>query len=90
MRVIWSPAALADIGRIYDYVVAFNPTAAAELARRLKQCGDSLCDFPERGRPITNRCRELVVLWPYVIRYRLRKEEVQILTVRHGRQRSFR
>ncbi|MBF0562243.1 MAG: type II toxin-antitoxin system RelE/ParE family toxin [Alphaproteobacteria bacterium] len=89
MRVIWSPAALADIGRIYDYISAFNPAAAAGLVREFKSCGDSLRDFPERGRPIANRRREVVVIWPYVVRYRVVRDDVQILRVRHGRQRPL-
>ena len=50
MRVIWSPAALDDIARIYDYVEAFNPRAAADLAERLVVAGNALQNFPERGR----------------------------------------
>lgn len=86
MRVIWSPAALRDFARIYDYISAFNPKAAREMAERLRDAADCLRTFPERGRPIIKERRELLVIWPYVIRYRLKGNAVQILRVRHGRQ----
>jgi toxin ParE1/3/4 len=87
MRVIWSPAALNDIGRAYDYIVDFNPRAAAELTRQLKEAGDTLAKFPERGRPIAGERRELLVIWPYSIRYRITGQQAQILRVRHGAQK---
>ncbi|WP_448207627.1 type II toxin-antitoxin system RelE/ParE family toxin [Azospirillum sp. sgz302134] len=84
MRVIWAPSALGDIDRIYRYVDSFNPRAAAHLAERLLGTGDRLSAFPERGRPIGNGRRELVVVWPYIIRYRIAGDEVRIMRVRHG------
>jgi toxin ParE1/3/4 len=89
MQVIWSPASLSDIGRAYNYIVDFNPRAAAELARRLKEAGNALSDFPERGRPIGGGRRELLVIWPYAIRYRITGRRVQILRVRHGAQKPL-
>ncbi|RAU22139.1 addiction module toxin RelE [Paramagnetospirillum kuznetsovii] len=86
MRIAWSPSALRDFARIYDYISAFNPMAACEMAERLRDAADSLRDFPERGRPIAQGRRELPVIWPYVIRYRIKEATVQILRVRHGRQ----
>ena len=89
MRVVWSPAALGDIDRIYDYILGFNPRAAAELALRLLDVGKSLQHFPERGRPIGGGRREHPVIWPYVIRYRVKDDTVQILRIRHGKQRPL-
>jgi plasmid stabilization system protein ParE len=45
VRVIWSPAALGDVGRIYDYIVSFNPGAAERLLRRLIEKGKSASAF---------------------------------------------
>jgi plasmid stabilization system protein ParE len=84
MRVIWSPLALGDVGRIYDYVASFNPRAAVDLAQKLDLAARGLGDLPERGRPIAGRRRELLVIWPYVIRYRIKASVVEILRVRHG------
>ena len=90
MRVIWSIPALQDIGRIYDYVAGFNPIAAAELARQLKHAGETLRNFSGRGKPIGKMRRELLVIWPYVIRYRVRGQVVEIMRIRHGRRKRLR
>jgi addiction module RelE/StbE family toxin len=86
VRVAWSPAALADVGRIYDYVARFNPPAARRLAQRLHEVADELEHFPHRGRPAEQGWRELTVARPYVLVYEIRTEEVRILRVWHGAQ----
>ncbi len=83
MRVRWTPAALNDVARIYDYIAAMNPRAATDLAAQLSTAANSLSDLPERGRPIKGRRRELAIIWPYVIRYRIKDQQVEILRVRH-------
>ncbi len=85
MRVIWSPSSLREVSRIYDYVADFNPRAAAHLAEKLIEAGDGLVTFPHRGRPVPGTpLRELVVVYPYIIRYRIAEDAVYILRVRHG------
>ena len=88
MQVIWAPAALQDVAQIYGYVARFNPSAAERLAERLLAAGDSLVSFPNRGRPVPGgQLRELTVVYPYVIRYRIAADHVRILRVRHGARR---
>lgn len=48
---------------------------------------DSLTELPERGRPAATGRREVVSIWPYVIRYQVIGDRVVILRVRHGSQR---
>lgn len=88
MQVIWSPAALQEISHIYNYIVRFNPMAAAKLADNLLAAGDSLTMLPHRGRPVPGTAlRELTIIYPYIIRYRIAADHVRILRVRHGRRR---
>ena len=48
--------------------------------------GDSLVEFPHRGRTGNDpRTRELVALWPYIIVYET-LTDVHILRVWHGAQ----
>jgi len=85
VQVIWSPAALREISYIYSYIARFNPTAAMTLAERLFAAGDSLSAFPDRGRPVPGTTlRELTIVYPYIIRYRVARDHVRILRVRHG------
>jgi toxin ParE1/3/4 len=88
VQVIWSPAALREIAQIYAYIAQFNPRAAETLARALLMAGDSLAAFPDRGRPIAGTgVRELTIVYPYIIRYRVAADHVRILRVRHGARR---
>jgi toxin ParE1/3/4 len=88
MEVVWSLQALSDIAGIYAYVAGFNPPAAVRLMRRMVVQGDSLEHFPHRGRPVHGTdLRELTVIYPYIIRYRVEHGRVLILRVRHGRRR---
>jgi addiction module RelE/StbE family toxin len=88
MRVIWRARALSDIAKITRYVATDNPSAAARIARELIVAGDSLCDFPRRGRPTTKAgIRELVVTPPYLLVYRITEPDtVTILRIWHGAQ----
>jgi addiction module RelE/StbE family toxin len=90
VRVIWSPQALRQIDHVASYLAEFNPRAAAEFTVRLIEASDSLVHFCHRGRPVAGTTmRELVAIHPYVIRYRIVRDEVRILRVRHGAQRPM-
>ena len=85
MRVVWTAGALDGVRAAYDYLVEVNPQAARDLAAALMVAGDGLEVFAERGRMVEGTgLRELVVVWPYVIRYRVDEGVVVILRVRHG------
>jgi toxin ParE1/3/4 len=89
MQVVWTAAALRDVAAIRAYIAADNPTAAARQTRRILARIDDLNLFPLTGR--TGRIdgtRELVVSRPpYLVAYRLRDTDVEILRILHGRQR---
>ncbi|HEU0156966.1 MAG TPA: type II toxin-antitoxin system RelE/ParE family toxin [Stellaceae bacterium] len=88
MRVIWSPAALREIAQIYRYITQFNPLAAGRVVNAILTAGDSLESFPYRGRPIPGtHLREMTIVYPYIIRYRVAADHVRILRVRHGARR---
>lgn len=83
-QVIWSAEAVANFRSIYGYVSAFNESAAARLANRLQMAANSLSEHPERGRETSRGLRELAIVHPYLIRYRVRDDAVLILRIRHG------
>lgn len=86
--VIWTEPALRDLEGVRTYIGQFNPTAAQRIAAQLRAAGDSLNEFADRGRP-AGRYRELAVIYPYVLRYRLVGDQVAILRVRHGKRRPM-
>jgi plasmid stabilization system protein ParE len=80
---------LANIEAIVTYIVGqHSPLAAQRLGQRLLAAGDVLGSYPDRGRLITRGRRELTVIAPYLIRYRLKDDQVIILEVRHGARRA--
>ena len=91
MKVVWLPEALADLERLYDFLVDKDPAAAARAMRTIDSGADSLEAFPELGRPIgddTGR-RELFVPFgagAYVLRYRIHHNTVVIIRVWHSRE----
>ena len=82
--VVWTDTALADLASIDNYIHQFNPTAAAKVANSLSEAANSLEEFPERGHPIGRGYRDLVAIWPYLIRYRIVEDTAIILRIRHG------
>jgi plasmid stabilization system protein ParE len=52
----------------------------------LIEVADSLSEFSERGRDAGEGRREMTIVWPYVLRYRVERDTVFILRVRHGAQ----
>ena len=87
-EVVWTEPALAHLQAIRTYIEQFNPRAARDVASSLKALGDSLVNFPYRGRQVRGTStRELVSIYPYIIRYHIDGDTVVILRVRHAARR---
>lgn len=87
-EVVWTEPALRHLEAIRAYIAQFNPRAALDVAGSLKALGDSLTQFPYRGRPVRGTgMRELISTYPYIIRYFVDGETVVILRVRHSSRR---
>ena len=86
VQVDWTREAVANLDAIRSYIAYFDPGAAERLTARLHAAGQSLADFPGRGRPGGQGTRELATIPPYVLIYEVRDSRVLILAVRHGRR----
>ncbi len=86
-RVTWSRRALANLNAIFAYLYDANPDAAAAVFLDLREAAASLDLMPDRGRPVGGDRRELTHVRPYVVRYRVKGNGVEILEVRHGARR---
>lgn len=84
---MWTEPALADLERIQSYIGQFNPLAAQRMAARLIAATETLSSHAELGRALGRGRRELVIVRPYLIRYRIEDPTVVILRIRHGAQR---
>lgn len=88
IRVFWPDAAVDQLNEIVAYIALFDPAAAARISTRLFELGNSLAEFPERGRPATNGAREMVTVRPHILRYAFEDDLVTILGIRHSAQLS--
>jgi len=90
VRIEWSPVALDDRDRIFDYydIEQDSPRAAIAIDERIARQIEVLIDHPEFGRPgRVDDAGELVISkTPYVVAYRIIGDAIRILRVLHGKQ----
>ena len=89
MRVKWLRGALQNLHQAVDYIAQDNPIAASDMAESIWETATRLEQHPHMGRPGRLKgTRELLVpKLPYVIRYRIKIETVEILRIHHMAQR---
>jgi toxin ParE1/3/4 len=75
-RILWTDEAVGNLEAIVTYVSPFNPIAAARLGERLIALADSLTEFSDRGRDAGQGRREMTIVRPYVLRYRVEGDTV--------------
>ena len=86
MRIRWTAPALRDLEAIGDYIARDNPAAADRVVLCILDQTELLATHPGIGRPgRIAETRELVITdTPYIVPYRLRGAEIEILAVFHG------
>jgi addiction module RelE/StbE family toxin len=87
-NVIWSDRSRRDLENIRAYIGQFKPLAAQRFTARLVTTVEGLADFPHQGRVVDRDLRELTTASPYLVRYRVTQEEVQVVWIRHGARRT--
>ncbi len=94
-RVIWSPAALLDVQRLYRFLALKNIDAAKRAVAAMRQGVGVLGQQPGIGRPIDempDEFREWIIDFGdsgYVARYRLDSDVVTILAMRHQKEVGY-
>ncbi len=89
MHLRWTEAAVADLERITDYLLAQSPDRAPDLVRSIYHAPEALLEFPRLGRPGKRTdTRELVLSpLPWVVVYTVRDDVVHIVRILHAAQR---
>ncbi len=89
VNVRWTGQALANLDAQAEHIAIDNPKAASDMVQRIFAVVDALADFPALGRPgRVAGTREIIVpATPYIVIYRDRGAEVQVLRVLHATQR---
>ena len=85
MRVRWTRRALREQDEAFEWIVRENPRAAREIIDCTWAATRLLADNPRLGRAgRISGTRELVISrTPYIVVYRIGREDVEILAVMH-------
>jgi toxin ParE1/3/4 len=85
MRIRWTRPALNDLDIILVYIAERNPVAAKAVAGSVKNSVQRLRENPNSGRSgRVAGTQELVIpKFPYIVAYRIHKENIEVLAVRH-------
>jgi len=87
--IIWSPEALDDIDRLWDYYAGIAGRSTADkIIRDIVKVATTIDDFPFSGRArddIRTGLRSLSAT-PQIVFYRLKNDRPEIVRVLDGRQ----
>jgi toxin ParE1/3/4 len=90
MKVRFTKPALAELDAIFAYIHQRNPVAAGRVEARIREITSQLGRFPHMGHPKYKPGVRMMPVrrYPYLIFYTVERDEVLILSVRHGARRS--
>lgn len=85
MRLKWLHAALRNLDDEASYIAADDPAAARLVVRRILSAVALLVGNPAMGRPgrVAGTRELLIPKTRYLVPYRVRKSEIQILRIFH-------
>ena len=90
MRVVWTAKAKARLREIQDYIAKDSPDRARAVVDRLLARSMTLADPPLIARQVPEYARvdlREVLDRPYRLIFRVTEERIDILAVKHYRQR---
>jgi len=89
-RVIVSPSAKRWFLNEIAYMLEANPEAARNLYKRFREFRSNLGQFSGMGVRGDTLGTRRVVMKPYVVIVRAKDDAIEIVAIRHGRQRDAR
>jgi plasmid stabilization system protein ParE len=86
-EVRWTPQTADDLEAVCLFIARDSPQLAATFADRVLRAADLLATFPRSGRIVPElrlgNIREIIV-GSYRVIYRIRQDDVHLLTLHHG------
>ncbi|MCP4619390.1 MAG: type II toxin-antitoxin system RelE/ParE family toxin [Bradyrhizobium sp.] len=93
MKPVYSRRALADLEQIADYYSTnASPAVAESIEHRFREVIDRVCRMPDAAPRVSQRSEVRVVTvvrYPFRIFYRVRRDTVDILHIRHTSRRPL-
>lgn len=86
-RYVFAPQVEGDLIAIRDFVANDNPTAALNLMRDFRAAFRLLAQRPALGHARRDLTAEPLLFWPlrgYLIIYRVRLADIEVVAVMHG------
>ena len=85
MKIDWTPLAVSHLQNTYHYIARDNPAAADKLVEQILGAAERLANYPSMGRSgRIEGTRELIIPGtPFIVAYRVRRSDLQILAVVH-------
>ena len=85
MHIRWTEPAADALNSIHDHIAKDNPRAAFKVAQRIGNAVSQLEEHPRIGRSGHVRGTYGLVIHdlPYIVPYRIKKQEIHILSVYH-------
>jgi toxin ParE1/3/4 len=86
VKIRWTAVAADDLKSVHEYLSQHAPASADSIVDRILTSIDVLEQYPNLGRQgRLEGTRELVITGtPFIVFYRLRKSQVEILGVLHA------
>ena len=89
MKILWTQTAIGRVSEIYGYIKSDSPIRAQRWVESILEKVSQLSEFPNIGRKVpeanTENLRELI-FGNYRIIYKLTRNAVYLMTVRHFKQ----
>jgi plasmid stabilization system protein ParE len=94
MQIEWLDSAIDDLQRLRDFIFPHNKDAAQRAFRLIKSAVTPLLSNPRIGKPVEDLqgFHDLVIPFGasgYVIRYRIQRDTVFIIAVKHCKEAGF-
>ena len=90
MSLLYTERALHDLERLFEFVAEKDPDAAGRVGRQLLDSLERLAGQPGIGQALEGSderpLRQQWVARDYVIRYRVRGDDVIVVRLWHGRE----
>ena len=91
MKLQYTPQAVGDLQRLYDFVFSKNPLAARKIAIEIQEAADRFKVFPKIGLPVSaspdpDSIRDLYI-GNYKVRYQIESTElINVLRIWHNKE----
>ena len=86
MRIRWTTPATKELAAAHDYIAAENPQAAQKTTMKIWEAVEMPGRHPGAGRKgrVTGTRELVIVSTPFIVGYRIEKDEVWVLAVMHA------